>query len=90
MRSMSCKFDSHNDLFKHMNQEGHVVASDGKDNDNEHVNRVESSRGRKKVSRSDRRHKQLYIHRNQNIEKVDNIDEWMESHGWEKNELTNY
>ena len=45
--------------------------------------------GHKKVSRSDWRHKQLYIHWKQTIEKVDNIDEWMESHGWEKFELTN-
>ena len=60
-----------------MNQEGHIVASDSEDNDNEHINIVASSRSRKKFSRSDRIYKQLYIHRKQNIDEVDNIDEWM-------------
>ena len=55
------KFNSCNDLFKHMNRKGHIVASDGEDNDNEHINRVASSRGRKKISRSERKDKQLYI-----------------------------
>ena len=26
----------------------------------------------------------------QNIEEVDIVDEWMKSHGWEKNELANH
>ena len=54
----------------------------------EHINRVTSSRGNKKASRSVRKYSQLYIHRNQNIEEVNNIGEWMKAHGWNKSELS--
>ena len=84
------KFNFRIDLFKHISQEGHIVASDDEGKYIEHINSVAGSRGRKKTSRSIRKYNQLYIHRNQNIEEVDNIDEWMTSHGWSKNESTNH
>ena len=49
-----------------------------------------SGRGRKKASRGVQKYNKLYIHRNENIEEVDNIDGWMESHGWEKSDLMNH
>ena len=61
------KFDSHNDLFKHLDKEGHMNISDDKNIDHEHTNRVASERGRKKASRGDRRQRQLCIHQQQNI-----------------------
>ena len=66
-------FDSRNELFKHINQEGHVVGSDGEEENVEHVNRGASGRGRKKASRGVRNYNKLLIQRNQKLEEVNDI-----------------
>ena len=43
------RFESRNELFRHIDKEGHVVGSDGEEENIEHINRVASGRGRKKA-----------------------------------------
>jgi len=83
-------FNSRKDLFKHINQEGHVVGSDSEEFNVEHIHRVASCRGRKKDSRGVRNYNKLFIHQNQNLEEVIDINDWMMSHGWSKNESTGH
>ena len=75
-------FNSRSELFKHISREGHVSGSDGEEENFEHTSRVASGRGRKQASRGFWNHNKLFIHRNQNIEEVNNIHGWMTSHDW--------
>ena len=60
------KSDSRNDMFKHLEKTYPVVISDGgKDN---HINRPATKRGRRKISQSDRKFKQLSIHKREDVE----------------------
>ena len=77
-------------MFRHINQEGHVIGSDGEQDNGEHINRVASGRGYKKARRGFRNYNKLLIHRNQNLEEVNDINDWMTSHGWNKNESTGH
>ena len=55
------KFNSRNELSKHLEETNHMVISDG-DEDN-HSDRPANKRGSRKFSRSDRKFKQLSIHK---------------------------
>ena len=83
------KFNSRNEMFRHMDQEGHVVDSDGEEENEEHVHRVASGRGQRKITRGARKYNKLIIHRNENIEEVNDIGDWLESHGW-KNDMAGH
>ena len=83
-------FNSRNEMFRHIEKEGHIVGSNGEEEHVKHINRVVSGRGRKKASRGVRNYNKLFIHRNQNLEEVNDINDWMTSHGWNKNESTGH
>ena len=91
---MSCrkchvKLCSRNALFRHLDREIHVVQSEDDNNHNnisEHVIRITSDRGTKKLTKAERRQRQLAHHRRQNEEDVNNIDDWMMNRGWTKND----
>ena len=70
-------FNSRNELFRHIDKEGHVVGSDGEEENVEHINRMASGRGRKKASRGVRNYNKLIIHRNENLEEVNDIGDWL-------------
>ena len=65
-----------------------MVISDG-DEDN-HIDRPANKRGSRKLSRSDRKFKQLSIHKRENFEEVGCIGDWLRSHGWERDDAANH
>ena len=46
--------------------------------------------GSRKLSCSDRKFKQLSIHKRENFEEVGSIGDWLGSHGWEKYDAANH
>ena len=45
-----------------------------------HMNRITSDRGTKKLTKAEKRQRQLTHHRRQDEEEVNNIDGWMKNH----------
>ena len=82
------KFNSRNELIEHLEEENHMVISEG--DEDEHINKVANKRSGRKLSRSDRKLKQLSIHKQENFEEVGTIVDWMKSHGWEKYDAANH
>ena len=60
------EFNSRNELFKHWEETNHMVTSDG-DVDS-HIDRPANKTGSRKLSCSDRKFKQLSIHKRENFE----------------------
>ena len=49
----------------------------------EHINRVASGRSRRKTAKGVRNYNRLIIHRNENIEEVNDIGDLLKLHGWQ-------
>ena len=82
------RFESRNELCKPLEQEDHEVISEV-DGD-ELINTVANKMGRRQISQGDRKHTQLLTHKQANFEDIDNIGDWLESHGLVKDEASNH
>ena len=82
------RFGTHSQLFKQSEEHNHMVISEGDEDD--HINRSANKRGSRKISRSDRKFRQLSIHKQENFEEVGSIGDWLRSHGWETDEAANH
>ena len=65
------KFNSRNEFLEHLAEQNHMVISEGDEDD--HINRVANNRGSRQLSRSDRKFKQLFIHKQENFEEAGSI-----------------
>ena len=65
-----------------------MVISDG--DEANHIDRPANKKGSRKFSRSDRKVKQLSIHKRENFEEVGSICDWLRSHGLEKDEAADH
>ena len=82
------KFNSGNELSKHLEETNHLVISDG--DENNHIDRPANKKGSRKLSRSDHKFKQLSIHKKANFEDGGCIGDWLISHGSDKDEAANH